>query len=392
MLKKSLIAAAGLSLIPTAWYFKDRFAGTSKHSLGPIGNKLYEGSVNADGKPHGYGCAFFEEGAQDVKNLSNGPSLHCGQWVDGMRTGPGTFSSESGEAWKTNFIDGKMNGEVFYSTKEGFFMVGNAVDNEIRGDAIWVGEVDLCSVNFGPNGPQDPNGLVMSDNGHVYKGPYVNGKKNGVGEEISLFNSTRIAMAGRWNEDTFEEGVIKIKIPESHNDEFDEAHISLKDGFIHPDSQYYKKGNLLKMDNSNELLASIFAEYMDQISGGLDIREAMEKKADGSVERCSWMETDKGPLVLSLVKGTIKDMPTPDGTGSHTVLWEGTDSHFHPGSGISIKMHFADGRPWLRQASFPDNTANWVFSGLHIHNRSFEAEWKDPFEWIQQRLPTEEDH
>jgi len=155
-------------------------------------NYQYEGDLDNDSKPNGYGKINYENGdvfiGHFIKGSKHGKGLmtyHDGSKFQGTyqydkREGTGLYKMTSGNIYIGMFHDDKANGYgVYYYAKSGMYS-GEWLDNLFHGRGIYLGSHTKYEGYF-KHGKRHGFGSFMSLNGNSFVGEYVEGQmKKGV--------------------------------------------------------------------------------------------------------------------------------------------------------------------------------------------------------------------
>lgn len=128
----------------------------------------YEGSRNAEGKPHGFGkLIFIGVGEKNGvgKMIYSGGSIYEGNWINGIKNGYGKQTEDSGTVYEGEWKNGKRNGNGKETVYSGTIYEGEWKNDERNGYGI---------INYG-------KGSALFGIGCVFKGEFLNGLKHGKG-------------------------------------------------------------------------------------------------------------------------------------------------------------------------------------------------------------------
>ena len=131
-----------------------------------------------------------EKPISDVKRLGSTLSSlsrasHVGEWRDGAMNGPGEWWGQDGSHYVGSFKNNKKHGEGTLRNADGTFLKGRFKEGQLDGIAnLYRSQGDLLPIYRGPfkNGKfHGDNGVYRYEDGCVYEGQWKNGARHGHG-------------------------------------------------------------------------------------------------------------------------------------------------------------------------------------------------------------------
>lgn len=132
----------------------------------------YEGHF-VDGKFHGQGTAWYPDG-----------SRYEGDWSAGQRDGDGEWRSADGSHYSGEFGANQFNGKGTLTLENGDILTGHWQNGQLNGHGSLTTADGMLYVGDFRNNEFHGNGTLSYPDGRHYEGEFSNGAFNGMGAEV----------------------------------------------------------------------------------------------------------------------------------------------------------------------------------------------------------------
>ena len=133
-------------------------------------NGVYEGDVDYDDKPNGYGTFRWDDG-----------DVYEGYWSHDQRHGRGTFRSYEGWSYTGDYYNDEMHGHGRYTFDDGGYYEGEFRNGDFNGKGKRVYADGTYYDGEWKDDEKNGYGIGTYADGSYYKGHWINGDFNGHG-------------------------------------------------------------------------------------------------------------------------------------------------------------------------------------------------------------------
>jgi len=119
--------------------------------------------------------------ADEFKSVEYSDGTYKGWWLNGKRTGKGTYTWKNGDEYVGGWIDDKRTGKGTYTWKNGDEHVGEFVDGKKHGQGTFKWKNGDEYVGMWIDEKRTGQGTFKWSDGNEYVGEFVDGKKHGQG-------------------------------------------------------------------------------------------------------------------------------------------------------------------------------------------------------------------